>query len=296
MNAALRIIEKPTPAARIACPLCFSPRVRALTQNHERSLQRCADCGVTFLFPQPSPSDCTAHFQNAPVLTEGELQQKFENNRGQVLARVAREVQQRRPTGSILDVGCATGVFLGRYFPSCWERWGIDLSPVAGAQAAQNGIQVRCTSLREAGFEPNRFDVITVLDAFYYFPSPQDELAEIDRVLKDDGLLALELPLATSRIWRGSNIFGRAFSGKHEALLDSSDHLFYFTPKSVMALLRRTGFAVEHVLLLPGNRQRTVLRDAAMQSYSRLSAVLYSLSRSRIFLGPRFLVLAAKSQ
>jgi SAM-dependent methyltransferase len=277
----------------LACPLCVCTEVRLISECTGKSLWRCPGCDVTFLYPHPPLQEYAAHFQTASLTTD-ELKGKFEDNRARVLACVADAIHRRRREGSILDVGCATGVFLRRHFASGWDRWGVDLSPTAAECAAGDGIQVHSGNLRSADFPDQRFDVITVLDAFYYFREPQTDLAEISRLLKDHGLLALELPLATSRIWRSSSPIGKLLSGSRRPLLSSSDHLYYFTPKSVIALLRRCGFVVDVVLPLPGNRQRSVGRDIGMFCYYQLSLILKTISRSRIFLAPRFLVLARK--
>ena len=296
MDASLPLTETSINADAPACPLCSSVHTRTVCEYAGKSLLKCSGCGVSFLFPQPSLQDCTTHFEQGSSLTARELKNKFENNRARVLARVATEIRKRRPVGTILDVGCATGVFLSHFFLSAeWERWGVDLSPVAAQHATQAGIEVRCGNIRDANFAETQFDVVTVLDAFYYFKTPQEDLTEIRRVLKDDGLLAIELPLATSRIWRSSSFIGKLLSGSRRSLLDSSDHLFYFTPKSVTALLSRVGFIVNQIVPLPGNRQVSPGRDFAVRSYFRISELLRLLSRSRIFLAPRFLVLTTKS-
>jgi len=281
----------------VQCPLCVGSSHKLLAEYENKALLKCLHCGASYLFPQPQPQDLSAHFEAKSRLDEDELKRKFEVNRQRVLSRVAGEIQRRRRQGSILDVGCATGIFLDRFFaPSAWDRCGVDLSAAAVERVSNNGIRACCGEVRDGHFPQSAYDVITVLDAFYYFPNPQMELAEFRRILKDDGLLVLELPLATSRIWRTSGRVGRSLSGSKQALLQSSDHLFYFTPKSISFLLRRCGFALEKVAPLPGNRQPTLLRDLGMRAYYGASVALAALSFSRIIFAPRFLVIATKAK
>lgn len=295
-NAALKIADPAVSCEGKTCPLCLSVSVKTLSEYNAKSLLKCSSCGVSFVFPQPSFQECASHFEEIGSLSDVELEQKFESNRARVLARVAAEIQKRRTQGSILDVGCATGIFLGRYFSfSQWERSGIDIARAACERAAHNGLRVRCRELASAEFPDESFDVVTVLDAFYYFRDPHRELGELRRVLKEDGLLALELPLATSRIWRGSTRIGRILSGNDRPLLESSDHLFYFTPRSLSRVLRNSGFTVAATVALPGNRQQNVFRDLGMRAYSALAFALNAASASRIFVAPRFLVLATRS-
>jgi len=196
--------------------------------------------------------------------------------------------------GTILDVGCATGLFLAGFLRNPrWQAWGIELSPWTGEQARRNGILVHIGDTHSANFAAGSFDVITVLDAFYYFSHPAWELAEFRRILKREGLLVLELPWANTRIWR-RKLGSKLLSNNHTPLLRSSDHLYYYTPQSVSLLLEKNGFAVETIRPLPANRQERTARDFLGKTYSFLSQMLWRLSASTIFLGPRFMVVARK--
>jgi SAM-dependent methyltransferase len=279
----------------LGCPLCSGLGQQNLAEYQGKFLRKCLNCGGSYVFPQPSPTEVVAHFEEENTDENG-LERKFELNRERVLSRVANYIQRRRQKGTILDVGCATGLFLARFFrDSAWSAWGLELTPSAAEKAAERGVRIFRGHIQAAHFADNSFDVISVLDAFYYFPEPLRDLAEFRRVLAPDGLLVLELPLATSRIWRTSGTLGRLLSGSRRPLLQSSDHLFYFTPKSVALLLARCGFRVEDILPLPGNRQAHLARDLAVRAYSHGSSLLHRASGAKIFLGPRFLVAAAKT-
>ena len=278
-----------------ACPLCSGGVLNPVSEHNRKQLMKCAQCGARFVLPQPTPSALTAHFENDRQLNGENLEMKFERNREQVLARVAGCIQSVKKGGSILDVGCATGFFLARFFsPTNWEMCGLDLSARAVEKALRKGIRVHQQSIHNAAFADGSFDVISVIDTFYYFLEPQRELAAFHRVLKPDGILVLELPLAESRIWRTSHQLGKLLSSARRQLLETSDHLFYYNPKSINFLLGRCGFQVEAVLPLPGNRQGYFLRNLIYRAYSALSLVLHFLSGARIMLGPRFLVVAGK--
>jgi SAM-dependent methyltransferase len=280
----------------LSCPLCSGLGQRNLAEYKGKFLRKCLNCGGSYVFPQPSPEDLVTHFHKDHFPTdEKDMVSDFEMNREKVLSNIADFIQRRRRRGKILDVGCATGLFLARFFQTPdWETSGVELAPIAAEKAAEKGVRVYLGDIHQAHFAEGSFDVITVLDAFYYFRDPGRELSEFRRVLAPDGLLVLELPLATSRIWRTSRPLGRLLSGTRRPLLQSSDHLFYFTPKSVELLLARCGFRVEDILPLPGNRQVHLPRDLAVRAYSLASSLLHRASGARIFLGPRFLVAAAK--
>jgi SAM-dependent methyltransferase len=282
-------------AEGLPCPICLGVARKTLSRHRERSLTQCLDCGGSFVSPQPSAAEIASHFQDTGATPDEDLERNFERNRERVLARVAQYIQGTRSPGSILDVGCATGFFLARFFGKTpWQASAIELSRHKARRAAQNGIRVFVGDIHAAKFGTGVFDVITVLDAFYYFPNPQRELAEFRRILKDGGLLVLELPWAKSRIWRRSVAEARLLPGSSRPLLETSDHLFYYTPKSIALLLERCGFQARARVTLPGNRQERVSRDLLWRLYGWFSRVLGIVSGSKLFLGPRFLVVAEK--
>ncbi len=282
------------PIETCACHLCGSAQLQTVAENDGKRLHKCLHCGVHFVEPQPSPAALTAHFGGSRVVGTDELATKFETNRQGVLSRVVSYIQTVKDGGTILDVGCATGLFLAGFLRNPrWQAWGIELSPWTAEKARRNGIPVHIGDTQSAKFEAHSFDVITVLDAFYYFSHPAWELAEFRRILKRDGLLVLELPWANTRIWR-RKLGSRLPKGGRKPLLQSSDHLYYYTPHSVSLLLKKSGFAVEAIRPLPANRQERMARDFLGKTYSFFSQMLWRLSASTIFLGPRFIVVAKK--
>jgi SAM-dependent methyltransferase len=280
-----------------ACPLCGSTRLKTKSQHDQKRLQKCRRCGVLFVMPQPSSALLASHFQTGGLVTVDDFDTHFEVNRQPVLSRVVNYIRSRKDAGTILDVGCATGFFLADLAKkSKWDARGVELSLPAAGEARRSGIQVHVGDTRSAKFKDNSFDVITVLDAFYYFPNPESELAELGRILKEDGFLALELPWANTRVWQRTAIISKLLNRSCIPLLQSSDHLFYYTPKSVSLLLEDCGFRVQTIRPLPANQQVGLLRDLLWRTYGVISQLLWRLSAGSVFLGPRFLVVAGKTR
>ena len=277
----------------LRCPICRASQVRTVVASGAKSIRRCLNCDAHFLHPQPSPAEITNYFQtleqDAPA---GDLERDYQYCRKAVLAQVATAIQARKSPGSILDVGCATGFFLNTFFTG-WERAALDLSPRKAELAKRGGTRVRVGDLFSARFPCASFDVATLLDAFYYVRDPQSTLAEFRRVLKDDGILALEMALATTYIWRRTGLVGRLLG--EAALLEASDHLFEYTPRALSLLLHKCGFIVDDIVTLPANCQERRLRDILWRTYSSLSRAAAALSGGRLCPGPRFMVIARKA-
>ena len=284
-----------TARQHFACPLCQTEEAKLLHKSDGKFLMKCTECGSIHLLPQPAPGELSAHFQTV-TLDEREWKKKFEANRRGVLSKVARCIHTRFPHGgSILDVGCATGLFLSEFFKKAnWKSQAVELSPAAADIAQKQGVKVFRGTVREAGLADNAFDAITMLDAFYYLADPAAELAEFHRVLSPRGVLVLELPLATTRIWKMSNRLGKLMSGSRASVLEASDHLFYYTPQSATRLLQRCGFAVENVIALPANTQPTRIKNVTVSVYSALTVLISRCLRGLWFIAPRYLIVATK--
>ena len=277
----------------LRCPICRASQVAMVIASGSKSIRRCLRCDARFLHPQPSPAEVSQYFQtledDAPA---SDLERDYQYCRKNVLARVATAIQARKAQGSILDVGCATGFFLNTFFGG-WNRSALELSPRKAELARRGGTRVRIGDLFSARFPCTSFDVATLLDAFYYVRDPQATLTEFRRLLKDDGILVLEMAWATSYIWRRTGVVGRLF--EESPLLDMSDHLFDYTPRTLSLLLHNSGFIVDDILMLPANRQERWIRANLWRTYSSLSRATFVLSRGRLCLGPRFMVIARKA-
>jgi 2-polyprenyl-3-methyl-5-hydroxy-6-metoxy-1,4-benzoquinol methylase len=92
--------------------------------------------------------------------------------------------------GKVLDVGCAFGFMLER-FPNSFEKFGIDISEYAVAEAKK---RVPNASFQVAGtedplpFSENSFDVITCNDVLEHVESPRTALKNIHKALKSNGI------------------------------------------------------------------------------------------------------------
>ena len=289
-NPHFAVVATPT------CFLCGSTALKTKLKHDQKRLQKCLRCGVLFVMPQPSPDALSNHFQSGGLVGSDDFNTHFEVNRQPVLSQVVNYIRSRKDEGTILDVGCATGFFLANFAKqSKWDACGVELSPSAAQEARHYGVQVHVGSTRSAKFKDESFDVITVLDAFYYFPNPAPELAELRRILKPDGFLALELPWANTRVWQRTAIISKLLNGSRISLLQSSDHLFYYSPKSVSRLLEQCGFSVQTIRPLPANQQEGRIREFLWSTYSLFSRLLWKRSAGSVFLGPRFLVVAGKT-
>lgn len=275
------------------CRICFAHNhQRVLVSNAERSLLKCRACGVAYLEPQPDPAQIAIHLADHYIRDEVQTEHHFGKGREAVLSRVAARIHARKSSGNILDIGCAGGYFLNRYFRlSNWKSFGVEPSKYAAARAKTRGIEVFEGQLSGVELPEAQFDVVTIFDTFSYFRDPRRDLKTLHNAMKPDGLLVIEQPLATTTVWRHATRLGRLLGGFPMSLLDGGQN-FLYGPSSMRLLLEETGYRQQAADNLPGNKQRDTLRDLFFAVYYLSSSLVWISSGNAWMLGPNFVVMA----
>lgn len=131
------------------------------------------------------------------------------DGRGEELERehstIADSVIARMPIrahSTVLDLSCGTGWATRRLASRAHHGkvWGVDVSPamVERARRAANNpptVDFEVARADALPFDPETFDAIFSLEAFYYYPDVPAALAECLRVLKPSGELDIVIQL-----------------------------------------------------------------------------------------------------
>jgi 2-polyprenyl-3-methyl-5-hydroxy-6-metoxy-1,4-benzoquinol methylase len=232
----------------VSCVLCGSNQCAPLyevadywlenLQTHVQ-LVRCEQCGLVYQNPRPGIQQMSAFYPpEYEVFQSGNRQQQGLGYRYGMRRRSAF-ITRYQQSGKLLDVGCASGLFL-RWMEQAgdWQVYGVEPSDHAAQSARQQGLQVITGTIEDARYPAAFFDVITLWDVVEHLHDPVAALLEAQRVLKPGGLLVMRLPNLDS-------IDARLF-GKYWAGLDAPRHLYVFGIQNLNDLLQKTGFqAVE---------------------------------------------------
>ena len=150
------------------------------------------------------------------------------------------EIERQLPRAgevAILDVGCSYGWFLEVAAERGWRATGVEVTDETASVAREAGLDVRTGLLQEVGLEGESFDVVCLWDVLEHIPDVDPFLAEVRRVLRPGGLLALQSPNVRS-------VMAKA-AGREWSWLLLPYHVWHFTPSSIRATLERRGFRVE---------------------------------------------------
>ena len=139
--------------------------------------------------------------------------------------------------GQLLDVGCATGVFLDEARHGGYHGVGLDLMPQAIAYARSRfAIDARLGRLEDMGFRSGEFHVVSLFQVVEHVTDPVDLASQVARVLKPGGLLLVTTPDRHGLLAR--IMHRRWFEYYNE------EHVTFFTSGSLRQLLSDAGFSV----------------------------------------------------
>lgn len=232
------------------------------------AIVRCRGCGHVFTNPMPS-------LHGVYEETVDQVYVASEPQRRRTAQSALRAIRAHAPGGRLLDVGCATGVFLDEA-AAFFDVEGIELSEWAATRAARRHT-VHRTPLAE--FEPREpFDVVTLFGVIEHFDDPHAEIAAAARLLAPGGLIvvytgdvAAWLPRLMGKRWWW-------FQGMH---------LHYFSRRTLSRLLRRCGFeVVAHQTYEVNFQLFSLAKSLSRYSLGRLAAPLLGLRPIRDLMVP----------
>ncbi len=246
-------------------------------------LVRCENCGLIYQNPRPTEGEIGQFYP--PEYDNFEVDQE-KQKASPLMQRVmqyginkrSRVVLREKPSGSLLDVGCATGIFLEtmRKLPG-WNLKGVELSDHAASIAReQKNLDVVTGTLEQAKFADGQFDVVTLWDVLEHLHDPAGSLRVIHRILKPGGVVVFRVPNGGSL---DAHLFGTYWAG-----LEPPRHLFVFDQKTLTALLSSAGFKVKRMSCEIGSYPTFVLslrfwmtgRGVSPERRERISRFLYS--------------------
>jgi 2-polyprenyl-3-methyl-5-hydroxy-6-metoxy-1,4-benzoquinol methylase len=152
----------------------------------------------------------------------------------------------RPPPASLMDVGCSYAGFITQADKRGYKVYGTDILPTAVEYAKSLGYNViQSSTVAEAVFNIPVFDVITVLDANYYFNDQPLELKLIHNKLDQNGILIMRV-VDKSLFYSMGVLISKFFPkiGKKIAEKSVNDHLFSMPVSSLLKLLESTGYKI----------------------------------------------------
>ena len=242
---------------KIRCSLCGARSQKLRYQLDQLEVLQCTHCGLVFTNLVERPEEIAKDYSRDYFKERDEYffqnsiadpAEGIENSSILDFKQWLKRIESYKPAGKILDVGCATGVFLALAKERGWEPYGADISEFAVGHARKRfGIEGFVGNITAANFPDNYFDVITLLDVIEHFSNPVEQLIEVRRILKHDGIVLLNTPNEKSLMKILAHGIYTITLGRIQypvKKLYHRYHLYYFSPKTFQQTLEKSGFEV----------------------------------------------------
>lgn len=240
-----------------SCPLCEADGGRELLRHDAWRLIECARCRLAYLPEIPAPESIEGEFEwlgsfrrerrlrwlNSPLARfwTGVFLMLKPAREVRALSRIRRAM----PAGRLLDVGAGDGRLAALAQQHGYDVLCVELSPAMARKAAQRlgAERVLVGRLDSFAFEPGSFDIVVAVSFLEHEPVPLPMLRRAFELLRSGGALVVKVPNFASLLRR---LRGRRWSGYRWP-----EHVQYFTPETLSALLARAGFGVESIAANP---------------------------------------------
>lgn len=226
---------KTEPELKADCRLCGQAYSGHLQQKRNGvRYSYCRSCQVFFQNPLRDRGDTHERY-----LAEWDLNVVHYNAKEGYRRRLARRrlAQMRKAGGafrSLLEVGCATGLFLDEARKRGIDVRGVELSTSYATHCARvMNLAVQNTVLAEAKIE-GPLEAIAYWETFEHVLDPVGELERARGLLAPRGLLALSVPFLNIDYFLQGARYGQM----------NADHIFLFSLPGLMGFLSNHGFEV----------------------------------------------------
>jgi SAM-dependent methyltransferase len=219
----------------------------------ESQIRRCRQCSQMWLFPRPSLDDLKnvydiSYFQNERFFVDGStslygyydyLAERFVRQSSYVdMVRKIRELiaaGQKRPIPYV-DIGCGMGYLMDVAHDEGFAVSGVEFNASAAARLREKYVfPVHVGDVLE--FQAGPFMAVTMMDVVEHLLDPFKTLAHVGELMLPGGVLALSTMDCDS-------IPSKLLGTRVEDLRRTREHLFFFTRRSIAALLDQSGFDV----------------------------------------------------
>jgi 2-polyprenyl-3-methyl-5-hydroxy-6-metoxy-1,4-benzoquinol methylase len=247
-----------------ACPGCAS---RSFVVAYSPDICRCQTCRLLFRNPRPTQAEIAAAYDQGDTYEEWH---KLDAHYTSLWERRIKLVKSYAPSGRLLDVGVGDGGFLAAATTAGYTCEGTELSQTGAGFAQEKGITVRLGQFTGLEWPAANFDVITIWHVLEHLPDPGAAIQHAWRVLKPGGWLFVAVPNETHTILR-HRLFGRRPTPFGPLVPGCEIHLSHFQPRTLEALLQRTGFEVRRLAVDDFYPDRSAAQQWKVACYQMLA-------------------------
>lgn len=216
---------------RLNCPACDSVGGVDRWEVKSYMIRKCSNCKTLYVRDIPEKSVLDQIYANESYYSMDPQSNERIRTEHRRRFGIMRTLSKGK---SVLDVGCATGLFLDEAASEGFVTAGIELSPKNAALAREKGHDIFVGSLDQFAQEQTKrqFALITCLDVIEHVESPSEFVEMLSRYLSPDGVLVLSTPNYSGLVSR--------ILGKNDVFLTPPEHLNFFTFNGLLTLTKKS--------------------------------------------------------
>ena len=266
-----RLLERRGEFVQVACPACGADAAHPMWRKYELDFVSCDSCGTVYMDPRPSPELLDDYYrtsQNYEYWSRVVFPASEQARRAKIFRpRAERVTEIARRHGSAMraaiDVGAGFGTFCEelRSLGSFERVIAVEPEPHLAAICRERDLEVIEAPIEKVDLTHSSPDLVTAFEVIEHLFSPKDLIARCRDVLSPGGLLIITCPNV-----KGFDVVQLA----EQASAVDTEHLNYFHPDSLGALLTMHGFEVLETQT-PGRLDAELVRKRALAGAYDLS-------------------------
>ena len=179
-----------------SCPVCGQDNSIKAFEKEGGEYVKCMACEMIYINPVFTDSAITHYYQTNHSI-QSEIVENSDSFYIDLYNQGLDSIEKISPKGSVLDIGCSSGVFLDVAKIRAWNTHGIELNQKEFEFAKNKGHNVHNTLLETIDFKEH-FNAITMWDVFEHIKDGEFYLKAMAKLLKKDGVIFLQIPSADS--------------------------------------------------------------------------------------------------
>lgn len=265
------------------CPIC-STALAPFFRSASFLILVCSNCGLGIT--KGASAQVSDYHRDDVYQIEEKLFSNIFEKRFNLIKKYLKE-------GSVLEIGCSTGLLLKFFKDANFKTLGIDISIKSLEVAKNRGINVSQVGIEELKTD-QKFNLIILNHTLEHLENPILVIKKATAMLNSKGLLLIAVPNFTG-------LSARILKEKWPSLLPS-EHLWHFTQKSLKLILEQSGLEILSNQTFSGvwdmEHPLSELREALMGGKKRffieILTLIPDLLLSRLNLGSGIIAIAKK--
>ena len=181
-----------------SCPVCESQDEVFMFHKAGGTYVKCAECGMVYLNPVFKDDYLTEYYMNNHTVQSETVENDptgfYRRIYSKGLDAIGFDLQKGK---DLLDIGCSSGFFLDLARERGFDTYGVELNEAEMNMAREKGHKVYNELLDAIDFS-TKFDAVTLWDVFEHIKDGKKYIETIKRILKEGGVLFMQIPSADS--------------------------------------------------------------------------------------------------